>query len=181
MRILGLDTATGTASAALLEDGRIVVDEINSRPEPAFRARGGASSGNHAETVLPLIRSVLEKTGTAAADLSGLAVSVGPGSFTGVRIGLSTVKGLSYGSSVPVLGFSTLLANAIRVVNFEGLICSFLDARKHQVYAALFRRAGHGFTRISDDALVDADAVIQQARQFEPALPCLFIGDGTIG
>src|ERR1051325_5013163 len=134
MRILGLDTATATASVALVEDGRIVADEITR--ENASHRFTGVSTGNHAEIVLPLIRSALEKAGATIADLTALAVSVGPGSFTGVRIGLSTIKGLSYGSSIPVLWFSTLLANAARVGSFEGLICSLFDARKKQVYAA---------------------------------------------
>src|SRR5690348_6750052 len=100
MRILGLDTATSTASVALIEDGRILADESS-----ADYAGNFSSGSNHAEIVLPLIGSALEKAHAAIADLSALAVSVGPGSFTGVRIGLSTIKGLSYGSSVPVLGF----------------------------------------------------------------------------
>jgi tRNA threonylcarbamoyl adenosine modification protein YeaZ len=179
MRILGVDTATSIASAALIENGRIVVDEISPQGQKKQGVPSLSFGGNHAEVVLPLIDSVLRKAGVAIADLSALAVSVGPGSFTGVRIGLSTIKGLSYGASVPVLGFSTLLANAGRVENFNGLICSFLDARKNQVYAALFRRKGDELGRISDDRLTEPKTVIAQVTEHDPALPCFFIGDGT--
>ena len=179
MRILGLDTATSTASVALIDNGRIIFDELTASSQPTNRVSGLSVTGNHAQVVLPLIRSVLEKAGVAIADLAGFAVSIGPGSFTGLRIGLSTIKGLSYGSAVPVLGFSTLLANAARVENFDGLICSFLDARKNQVYAALFRRQGNELSRLSDDRLTDPDAVTTKIKAIDPSLPCLFIGDGT--
>jgi tRNA threonylcarbamoyladenosine biosynthesis protein TsaB len=113
-------------------------------------------------------------------EISALGVSIGPGSFTGLRIGVSTVKGLAYGWRIPVVGVSTLLANAARVTDFEGLICSFLDARKKQVYAALFRRGGGNFTRITEDSVHNPNEIIDLVRNFKNDGPCLFIGDGAI-
>ncbi|HET8564449.1 MAG TPA: tRNA (adenosine(37)-N6)-threonylcarbamoyltransferase complex dimerization subunit type 1 TsaB, partial [Candidatus Binatia bacterium] len=114
MRILGIDTASTNASAALLEDGRVIADEIR-LDDVASRYAGRMPAPHHAEIILPLIDAVLRKGGTSIEEISGIAVSIGPGSFTGLRIGLSTVKGLAYGCAVPVVGVSTLLANAARV------------------------------------------------------------------
>ena len=110
----------------------------------------GKLPSNHAEILLPLIQTLFETTGVTVQQLSGIAVSIGPGSFTGLRIGLATAKGLAYESGVPLVGVSTLHANAARVRRGDALIGSMLDARKSEVYVALFRRgarrslAGHG-------------------------------------
>ena len=176
MRILGIDTATSIASAALIEDDCIIAEQIHGSPD---RSQTTTLKANHAEVVLPLVEAVLRDAAVSLRDLSGLAVSIGPGSFTGLRIGLSTVKGLAYGLEIPVVGVSTLLANAARVENFAGSICSFLDARKQEVYAALFRRAGDGLTRITQDRAAGATEIAELAGKL-PGGPCLFIGDGAI-
>jgi len=163
MRILGVDTATSTASVALIEDGRLVAEEVHSSRGSANQSQTVNSRANHAEIILPLIEAALRKAAASLRDLSGLAVSIGPGSFTGLRIGLSTVKGLAYGLDIPVVGISTLLANAARVNDFDGLICSFLDARKKEVYAALFRRNGDALTRLTEDRVAGASEVIELA------------------
>jgi tRNA threonylcarbamoyladenosine biosynthesis protein TsaB len=176
MRVLGIDTATSIASAALIEDDRIIAEQIHGLPD---RSQITTLKANHAEVILPLVEAVLRDAAVSLRDLSGLAVSIGPGSFTGLRIGLSTVKGLAYGLEIPVVGVSTLLANAARVENFAGSICSFLDARKQEVYAALFRRAGDGLTRITQDRAAGAAEIAELAGKL-PGGPCLFIGDGAI-
>ncbi len=180
MRILGVDTATSTASVALIDNGRLVAEETSSASGSANAGNGHHFSGNHAEIILPLIQSVLRSAGVSLTEISCLAVSIGPGSFTGLRIGLSTVKGLAYGWGVPVVGVSTLLANAARVTDFDGLICSLLDARKKQVYAALFRRRGDEFARLTEDQILAPAEAIDLARNFDNGRPCLFIGDGTV-
>jgi tRNA threonylcarbamoyladenosine biosynthesis protein TsaB len=129
---------------------------------------------------LPLIEAVLSAASASLQNLSGLAVSIGPGSFTGLRIGVSTVKGLAYGLGIPVVGVSTLLANAARVNDFDGLICSLLDARKGEVYAALFRRNGTALTRLTEDQAEGiADVTAELIWKFNGAESCLFIGDGS--
>ena len=168
MRILGIDTATSSASAALLQDGTIIADEIRAQPKLG-----------HAEIVLPLVRSVLGRAETTLAEIDGLAVSIGPGSFTGLRVGLSTVNGLAYGSRLPVAGISTLLANASRPSAFEGVICSMLDARKKEVYVAFFRRASGSLRRLTQDAIMPLDAVVEQTRRLAGGEPILFAGDGA--
>jgi tRNA threonylcarbamoyladenosine biosynthesis protein TsaB len=168
MRILGIDTATSSASAALLQDGAIIADEIRAQPKLG-----------HAEIVLPLVSSVLAKAATTVAELDGISVSIGPGSFTGLRVGLSTINGLAYRSRLSVVGISTLLANASRPSAFEGVICSMLDARKKDAYVAFFRSASGFLTRLTQDAIAPIDVVIEQAGRLANGDPMLFAGDGA--
>jgi tRNA threonylcarbamoyladenosine biosynthesis protein TsaB len=177
MRILGVDTATSTASVAIIEDGVLLAEKIIPRGTGVNGATPNGLRSNHAEILLPTIASVLEASGLSLTQLSALAVSIGPGSFTGLRIGLSTVKGLAYGSEIPVLGISTLLANAARATDYEGLICALLDARKKQVYASLFRRSNEGLDRVTEDSVLDFKDVIELVRKYGAG--CLFIGDGV--
>jgi tRNA threonylcarbamoyladenosine biosynthesis protein TsaB len=172
MRILGIDTSTRIASVALTQNGELIAEEIHS-------PRGSASHPNHAEVLLPLIDAVLRKSEASLSEVSGLAVSIGPGSFTGLRIGLSAVKGLAYGLGIPVVGISTLLANAARVDDCDGLICSFFDARENEVYAALFRRCGPSLTRLTEDKAAGAVEVIETIASLAGDAPCLFVGDGS--
>ncbi|MGH7825253.1 MAG: tRNA (adenosine(37)-N6)-threonylcarbamoyltransferase complex dimerization subunit type 1 TsaB [Candidatus Binatia bacterium] len=179
MRILGIDTATSIASVALIEDGELAAEEIQPQTGTAVAASSAAPRANHAETILPLIDAVLGRHGLSASQLSGLAASIGPGSFTGLRIGLSTIKGLGYSSGIPVVGVSTLLANASRTTEWEGLICSFLDARKNEVYAALFRKSGSKLSRFTQDIVAPARSVVRLVQSIGDRAPCLFVGEGA--
>ena len=179
MIVLGLDTSTTTASVALVEDGRLVLEEV--------RGEGGKGTGpttvtpraNHAEILLPLVETLLKNSGLAWKQLSAIAVSIGPGSFTGLRIGLSTVKGLAYGWNIPVIGVPTILAIASRVTGWNGLICPFLDARKKEVYAALFRKKGdERVERLTEDVACSPDRILMEI-QAHGGEACLIIGDGT--
>ena len=151
MRILGLDTATAVSSVALLEDGKISAEAVF---PPHSLNEVVAVTSNHSETVLPLIHSVLESTRRRLSDIDAIGVSIGPGSFTGLRIGLALVKGIAYEWNLPVVGVSSLEAHAARLVEFSGVICPLLDARKQEVYAALFdRRNGELARRLADQAI----------------------------
>ena len=162
--VIGIDTASGAASVALVENGLLLSEKTDLRCESARDAirRGGKS--NRAETLLPLIELLFESTGVSLQDITGLALSIGPGSFTGLRIGLSTVKGLAYGWQIPVVGVSTLFAHAARVTDYEGLICVLLDARKNEVYAAVFRKTADIVNRVTEDAVASAANVVEMVR-----------------
>src|SRR5690348_243120 len=164
MRILGIDSATRTASVALIEDEG-AIDEQKSEKRHSVNVGASDSVRNCAEIIVPLIKSLLEKTHLAPADLSAIAVSIGPGSFTGLRVGLATAKGIAYSGGLPLIGISTLLALAAGVKDFDGIICSLLDARKNDVYLGLFRRAGKILSRLTDDALLPIDTAIECARR----------------
>jgi tRNA threonylcarbamoyladenosine biosynthesis protein TsaB len=176
MRIIGIDTATTVASVALVDNGLVISEKSHPSRETASDGDRHISKSNHAETILPLLESLLESSGMSLQAISGLAVSIGPGSFTGLRIGLSTVKGLAYGWRIPVVGVSTLLAQAARVTYYDGLICTLLDARKNEVYAALFEKSGDSVRRISEDTVASAATIIEIIR---PLTPCLMVGDGA--
>jgi len=191
MIVLGIDTATAMASAALVEGGKLLCEEIGSGPRPAAHSsptdRANHHSGslrvvslsNHAEVLLPLIDRLLERAGLSLAGISALAVAIGPGSFTGLRIGLSTVKGLAYGWEVPVVGIPTLPAVATRVNDREGFICPCLDARKKEVYSALFRRQDDRVERLTDDLVGSPERMVESVGDLLDNGPCLFIGDGA--
>jgi tRNA threonylcarbamoyladenosine biosynthesis protein TsaB len=178
MRILGVDTATPTASVALIEDGELAAEETYPPRETTVAASSSARSAKHAEVILPLIDSVLRRRGLLLSQLSGLALSIGPGSFTGLRIGLSTVKGLAYGSAIPVVGVSTLFANASRPADWEGLVCALLDARKNEVYASLFFKNGPQLRRLTEDLVAPAGSVAAVIQNLGASSACLFVGDG---
>jgi len=179
MRILGIDTATTTASVALIDDHQPVAEKFYNRNSEVSENLAIAPKGNPAEIILPLIRAVLDQAKLCLSELDGIAVSIGPGSFTGLRIALATVKGLAYELGIPVVGISTLHAHASRVCDTGELICAMLDARKREVYAALFRRVNGNLMRLSDDgvmSMTNAIEMIQSARQNDG---CTVIGDGA--
>lgn len=162
MKILALDTATDSCSVAATDDGRVAA-ELTIR-----------KNQTHSRHLMELVDSVLQIAGFGAADLDGLAVSIGPGSFTGLRIGISTIKGLAHALDKPVVGVSTLEALARQCSQTSFLIYPMLDARKGEVYTATYR--------------FDADELVQQttARAVRPEAltehiksPCLFIGTGA--
>jgi tRNA threonylcarbamoyladenosine biosynthesis protein TsaB len=175
MLILGIDTATTAASAALVADGKLVRE---TRHEA--QRNGGPVRSNHAAVLLPLIDRLLNESGRGLRDIEAFAVALGPGSFTGLRIGLSTVKGLVYGTDTPIVGIPTLHAVAARVDDFDGFICPFLDARKKEVYAALFYRRGERLERVSEDVVAAPQTVIDSVRKRLGSQPCLFIGDAVV-
>jgi tRNA threonylcarbamoyladenosine biosynthesis protein TsaB len=137
MRVLAVDTNTYAGSVALLEDRRLVA-EINLN-----------SPRTHSERLLPAIDLALGAGGIAVADLDGFVLAVGPGSFTGIRIGMSTIKSLAMAGGKPVAPVSGLAALAFKLRRPPGrLICPILDARKGEVYAALFESGGDGIKEV---------------------------------
>lgn len=141
--VLGIDTATREASVALSGPSAAMVRRL---PEGAW----------HARELLPAIENLLREAGLATIDLGGIGVAAGPGSFTGVRIGLATAKGLGFSLDIPVEGMSTLEAMAWAVAPDLGgraaVICAVLGAGRGEVYGALFSVGATGITRLSPDA-----------------------------
>jgi tRNA threonylcarbamoyladenosine biosynthesis protein TsaB len=137
MPVLGIDTATAHASVALARPGEVLAEE-------PLEALAG-----HSRDLLERIDGLLKRIGAGPRDLAGIGVTVGPGSFTGVRIGMATAKGLGYSLNVGVAGISTLeaLARAARAVlpaPLPAAVCAVLDAGRGEVYGALFRLAAGG-------------------------------------
>lgn len=195
MKVLGIDTSAVLASVAIVENGEVLAEHppISTTRTPLPSPPGNAS---HSEALLPFIEWVLGQQALEFADLGALGVSIGPGSFTGLRIGVSTVKGLAYGSDIPVFGIRTLQAMARRVLRQQQgilvcpsmdarkgqqqdvFVCPFMDARKGQVYAALYRLGPDGFTAVMDETLSTPENVLRRVRALTAA-GCLFVGEGT--
>ena len=127
MKILAIDTSTASGSIALLEDDRLIAELTT------------CSQKTHAERLLPSIKGLLEGADARIEEIDCFAVTKGPGSFTGLRIGLSTVKGLAWSLHKPVIGVSTLEALAMNIPYADKPICPILDARKKEVYAGIYK------------------------------------------
>jgi len=160
--VLGIDTSTRTASVGLL-DGEVLLAE---RSRPGTRDLAVVS--------LPLLQDVLDAAERTIDDVDLIAVSVGPGSFTGLRIGLSIAKGIALATGCAVVGVPTLEALAHVALERTGLICPVLDARKGEVYAALFRASADGIARVADDCATTPHRLAVLIDE-----PCVFIGDGV--
>lgn len=164
MKILSLDSSAVVASVALCEDGKLLAEYT-------------LNNGNtHSETLLPMVESVLRLFGIRATDVDLFACSSGPGSFTGVRIGSATLKGLAFGMDTPCVGVSTLEAIAENAVLYRGLICPVMNARRSQVYCALFRSDGERLTRLMPDAALSIAELDELLAAYGEAVA--FCGDG---
>lgn len=149
MKILALDSTAKTASISICEDEKLIT---------IYSVTAGL---NHSETLLPMIENALKTAQMKIDDIDMFAISDGPGSFTGVRIGVSLLKGLAFGKEKLCVGVSTLESLAYNMKGFSGLICPVMDARRDQVYNALFECDGEKITRLCEDraiALSDLDA-----------------------
>ena len=166
MRILALETSAKAVSAAVSEDGRIL-------------AAGYQDTGlTHSRTLMPIVEAILKNTGLDASSLDAIAVSVGPGSFTGIRIGVSAAKGLAFSVDKPAIGVSTLAAMARNVSFFGGLIVCAMDARRNQVYNALFESGEDGVPRrLTPDRAIGLEALAEELRR-DPR-PKVAVGDGA--
>jgi tRNA threonylcarbamoyladenosine biosynthesis protein TsaB len=162
MRILAIDTSTRTESVAVLEDG-IVLAEVYTTSEQT-----------HAKRLLSAIDATLHMAALKTEACDALAVTIGPGSFTGLRIGISTVKGLAFATGKPVAGVSSLDVLAQQFPQSRHLVCPMIDARKKQVYTALYECGNDmRLTKLADDCAIEPEKWLKQIEQ-----PCLFVGDG---
>jgi len=163
MRVLGIDTSTSCGSIGIIDDDRVVSDYLLN------------SSVTHSERLLGSIEFALKEARFPLEDLDGWAISLGPGSFTGLRIGVSTLKGLSFATQKPVAGVPTLDALASQVSPTPYLICPVLDARKGEIYAAFYRYGkGDILKRVSPYRAIGPDELVK-----EIAEKTIFIGDGV--
>lgn len=159
--MLGIDTATGVASV-----GVVGAHQFVERAQPV--------GGSHARALLPLIDGVLADAGVRLSDLRRIAVSIGPGSFTGLRIGLSVAKGLALATGIPLVGVPTLEAFAHAVGAGPDPIWPVLDARKGEIYAACFRWQGEELiTEMAPTAIAPA-ALLERL-----TAPCTLVGDAV--
>jgi tRNA threonylcarbamoyladenosine biosynthesis protein TsaB len=161
--ILAFDASARTASAALCRDGTLLGQ--------AFQNSGLT----HSQTLMPMLQALLQNTQTDAKTVGLVAVTRGPGSFTGLRVGVSTAAGLAWGWGVPCCGVSALEAAALGVVHMGGLIAAVMDARRGQIYNALFQAEGDALIRLTPDRALSAAALWAEIQKKDPVL----VGDGA--
>ena len=165
MKILALDSSAVVASVALC-DGETLLAEYT------------LNNGNtHSETLLPAIEHLLKTTGVTYDRVELFACATGPGSFTGVRIGAATIKGLAFGRNLPCVGVSALEALAYNLIGFDGILCPVMDARRSQLYNALFRCQNGGIQRITPDRTIAAAELAEELKAYDEAI--LVSGGGT--
>jgi len=163
MKVLGIDTSTSCGSVGLIDDGEVISDYLLNIPV------------THSERLLNTIEFVLKEARCPIGNLDGWAVSLGPGSFTGLRIGVSTVKGLAFATGKPVAGVSTLDVLASQIAPTSYLICPILDARKQEVYTAFYRYGDdRSLMRQSDYQAIQPDDLVKKIKEHT-----IFLGDGV--
>ncbi len=166
MKILAIDTTAKTAAGAVCDDAKEIC---------GFAVTGGFT---HSETMLPEIDRLLKKAKLSISDIDMLAVSAGPGSFTGVRIGVSLIKGLAFGRNIPCVGVSSLEALSENADGIGGrfIACPVMDARRNQLYNAIFLCDGDRKERLCEDRLISAEELASELSEL--SLPVYFFGDG---
>ena len=145
MKILAIDSSAISAGCAIVDDNDIIAESF---------VKVGLT---HSETLMPMIANTLANAKLKAEDIDFYAVSSGPGSFTGIRIGVAAIKGMAFTHNTPCIGVSTLEAIAWNCRGMDGVICAVMDARRQQVYNALFRADGNKLTRLCDDRAVSME------------------------
>lgn len=160
MKILGIETATSILSLAIVDEGELFIDYTR------------CIGLRHSSELMPAIVRIIEENGLTIKDIDGLSVSLGPGSFTGLRIGLATAKGLAQALNIPLVGIGTLDGLASNLLFPNRIICPILDAPKAEVYTALYRTC-EGTERLTEYLAISPQRLIEMIKE-----PTIFLGNG---
>ncbi len=164
MKILGIDTSTKFCNLGLIEDEDILIEcTINGLKK------------KHSSILVPAIKNLLKTMDLKMEEINGIAVSIGPGSFTGLRIGVGVAKGLSYACSLPLLGITTLDAMAFPLKEISYLICPVLESKKDEIYDVVFR-GGDSLHRVMDYKCEDIQSLLVRLSPLKEKI--IFLGDG---
>lgn len=162
MYMLSVESSAVTASACLSEDGKVIKSEFINK------------GLTHSETLLPIIENVMQ--GVSYSNLGAIAVNAGPGSFTGVRIGIATVKGLAFPNNTPCISVSTLESIAYNFIDKNCVVCAVMDARRMQFYNALFRVENGNVQRLCDDRAISIEDLKKELKSYDNVIAA---GDGA--
>ena len=165
MLILAFETSAKAASVALMDENRLLGESYQN------------TGMTHSQTLLVMAEDLLKQCGKTPKDITAVAVAEGPGSFTGVRIGVAAAKGFSWGSEIPCYGVSTLEAMAESLAVYSGYVCPVMDARRSQVYNALFRAGGGKLERIAEDRAISLAQLGEELEKLDG--PIFLVGDGS--
>ncbi len=163
MKILSVDTSTTSCSVAVVDQDSLLAEITNDREQ------------THSKHLMDMIHAVLGFSGIAFSDLDGFAVTRGPGTFTGLRIGISSVKGLAAASGKPVVGISSLDALAMQASNYPNLICPLLDARRGEVYYSRYSFQDGNLQKEIEEQVFSPEKAVVGIDE-----PCIFLGNGAL-
>ena len=166
MRLLAFETSAKAASVALFEDDKLLAEQYQN------------TGLTHSQTLLVMAEDLLKQCSFTARDVDAVAVANGPGSFTGVRIGAAAAKGFAWGREIPIYGVSTLEAMARGLGIYDGYICCAMDARRSQVYNALFYVNQGALSRVTPDRAIALEELKKELKMLEK--PIFLVGDGSI-
>lgn len=167
MKILSVECSATVCSAAVCENGKIIASSfVNVRL-------------THSQTLMPLIKSMLDNAQLTLSDIEGFAIAAGPGSFTGVRIGISAIKGLAQAKKLPCVAISTLYAMSELYKGRKCIVCPVMDARCNQLYNALFEIDGDTITRLCDDRAVLCSDLAEELKVLAGNKEIIILGDGA--
>ena len=165
MLILAFETSAKAASVALMDDKKLLGESYQN------------TGLTHSQTLMVMAEDLLKQCGRTVADVTAVAVAEGPGSFTGVRIGVAAAKGFAWGGELPCYGVSTLEAMAQSLGVYQGYVCPVMDARRSQVYNALFYVNQGEVQRIRDDRAIALADLCEELQSFSE--PIFLVGDGS--
>ena len=165
MKILALESSAKAASCAVMADGEVLAT--------AWQATGLT----HSRTLLPMVEDMLKNSELSVQDMDAIAVAAGPGSFTGLRIGISAVKGLAWAAEKPCVAVSTLEAMAWPLAHLEGIVVCAMDARRQQIYNAVFLAEGGELTRLREDRAISLEDAAADLAEMDG--PMYIVGDGA--
>jgi tRNA threonylcarbamoyl adenosine modification protein YeaZ len=165
MRILSMDTATEAVSCAIIDENKLL-GEITFNFEK-----------QHSIILMPIVDKLLTRTKLSLDSIDGFIISKGPGSFTGLRIGMATVKGLAFGVNKPIISVSTLDALAYNLSFTSGVICPIMDALRDNVYTGIYKSSQDGISIIEKPMVISIDDLINKLK--DACEPIYFVGDGT--
>ena len=166
MLTLAFETSAKAASVALTENGKLLGESYQN------------TGLTHSQTLMVMAEDLLKQCGKTMSHVTAVAVAEGPGSFTGVRIGVAAAKGLSWGGQIPCYGVSTLEAMAVSLGAWEGYICACMDARRNQVYNALFRVHNGILERATEDRAIALADLKEELKEISG--PIFLVGDGAV-
>ena len=166
MLILAFETSAKAASVALLEDGKLLGESYQN------------TGLTHSQTIMVMAEDLLKQCGKTVADVTTVAVANGPGSFTGIRIGVAAAKGFAWGAELPCVGASTLASMAVGLGIWQGHVCPVMDARRSQVYNALFHVDCGKYTRIREDRAISLEELGEDVKNLSE--PIFLVGDGSV-
>ena len=166
MKILALESSAKAASVAYIKDGELMAQYYQ------------ASGLTHSRTLLSMTEDMLKSLDMKVTDMDGIAVAKGPGSFTGIRIGVAAAKGLAWGADKPICGVSTLEAMAHHCCDERYIICPVMDARRSEVYNGLFKYDSGRIVRLKEDRAVSLKELCEEAKNSEKMF--FLVGDGAL-